>query len=168
VGINLLREGLDLPEVAAVAILDADKEGFLRSATSLIQVIGRAARNVDSRVYLYGDKVTDAMAQAIDETNRRRKKQKAYNKKHNITPQTIVKNIQETLTEQIKARNTAREAIHLSEEEMEKTDMIAEIKSEMLKAAQDLNFERAAFLRDQLKELKEVPNLEVTDKKAKK
>jgi excinuclease ABC subunit B len=157
VGINLLREGLDLPEVSAVAILDADKEGFLRSRTSLIQTIGRTARNTNATVYLYADTVTESMQKAIDETNRRRKIQLQYNKKHNITPETIRKEIRTSLTEQIKARHTAREAIRFTDTEFEKVELAAQIEQEMIEAAQALDFERAAFLRDQLRELKELP-----------
>ena len=157
VGINLLREGLDLPEVSAVAILDADKEGFLRSRTSLIQTIGRTARNTNATVYLYADTVTEYMQKAIDDTNRRRKIQLQYNKEHNITPETIRKEIRTSLTEQIKARHTAREAIRFTDTEFEKVELAAQIEQEMIEAAQTLDFERAAFLRDQLRELKELP-----------
>jgi excinuclease ABC subunit B len=155
VGVNLLREGLDLPEVSLVCILDADKEGFLRSATSLIQTIGRCARNVNAQVYLYGDKVTPAMQQAIDETTRRRAKQQAYNAEHDITPQTIKKAIRNTLAEQLRARQTARHAIQASEEEFDRTEKIAEIEQEMLAAAEALEFEKAARLRDRVAELKD-------------
>jgi excinuclease ABC subunit B len=169
VGVNLLREGLDLPEVAAVAILDADKEGFLRSQTSLIQTIGRAARNVNATVFLYADTVTNSMQKAIDETKRRRKIQVQYNKDHNITPETIRKEIRKSLTEQIKARKTARQAVRFSDEEFEKVELVAQIETEMFEAAKNLDFERAAFLRDQLKELKDLPELVITSKsKAKK
>ena len=168
VGVNLLREGLDLPEVSAVAILDADKEGFLRSQTSLIQTIGRTARNINATVYLYGDRVTQSMQKAIDETNRRRKIQLEYNKEHNITPETIKKEIRKSLTEQIKARRTAREAVRFGDSEYEKVELASQIESEMLEAAQSLDFERAAFLRDQLKELKELPELVLVNSKKKK
>jgi excinuclease ABC subunit B len=159
VGINLLREGLDLPEVSLVAILDADKEGFLRSATSLIQTIGRTARNVNATVYLYGDQVTDSMKRAIDETNRRREIQLAYNKEHGITPATIKKEIRRSLHEAVKARKTAQEALAFTEQEYDKAELMAQIEKEMFEAAEALDFERAAQLRDQLKELKEMPEL---------
>ncbi|MEN6384859.1 MAG: excinuclease ABC subunit UvrB [Phycisphaerales bacterium] len=159
VGINLLREGLDLPEVTLVAILDADKQGFLRSQTSLIQTIGRTARNVDAKVFLYADKVTEAMQKAIDETERRRKIQIQYNKEHNITPETIKKQIYTGLQEKLKARQVAREAINLSDNEYDTAQIAAQIEKEMLEAAEKLDFERAAYLRDQLKELKELPLL---------
>ncbi len=154
VGINLLREGLDLPEVSLVAILDADKEGFLRSATSLIQTIGRCARNVNAQVYLYADKVTDAMAKAIDETRRRREMQLAYNAEHGITPQTIRKAIRSALADQLRARQTAREAIHAGEDEFDKAELINELEMQMLEAAEALEFEKAARLRDRIAELK--------------
>jgi excinuclease ABC subunit B len=154
VGINLLREGLDLPEVSLVAILDADKEGFLRSATSLVQTIGRCARNVNAQVFLYADKITDAMHQAIDETFRRRQIQLAYNKKHHITPTTIRKAIRSTLVEQVRARRVAREAIHASEEEFDRTEIVSELEAEMFEAAEALEFEKAAALRDRIKALK--------------
>jgi excinuclease ABC subunit B len=168
VGVNLLREGLDLPEVSGVAIMDADKQGFLRSQTSLIQTIGRAARNVNAKVYLYGDKITPAMQSAIDETNRRRVIQLAYNEKHGITPETIKKEIRRGLSEQVKARQTAREAVSLSESEYDKLELAAQIEREMLQAAQDLDFERAAQLRDQLREIKDLPQLVVAGSHRKK
>ncbi len=171
VGINLLREGLDLPEVSAVAILDADKEGFLRSQTSLIQTIGRTARNINATVFFYADKVTESMQKAIDETNRRRKIQLKYNKEHNITPETIKKEVRKSLTEQIKARQIARQAVRFDSGEYEKVELASQIEKEMLEAAQNLDFERAAFLRDQLRELKELPEfvlIESSKKKAKK
>jgi excinuclease ABC subunit B len=168
VGVNLLREGLDLPEVSAVAILDADKEGFLRSQTSLVQTIGRTARNVNATVFLYADKVTESMQKAIDETDRRRKIQLQYNKEHNITPETIKKEIRSGLTQQIKARQTAREAVRFGADEYEKVELASQIETEMLEAAQSLDFERAAFLRDQLRELKELPELVLVDSKRKK
>jgi len=168
VGINLLREGLDLPEVSAVAILDADKEGFLRSQTSLIQIIGRTARNINATVFLYADTVTGSMQKAIDETNRRRKIQLEYNKEHNITPETIRKEIRKSLTEQIKARATARQAVRFSDSEYEKVELASQIEKEMLEAAKTLDFERAAFLRDQLRELKELPELVLIESSKKK
>ncbi len=168
VGVNLLREGLDLPEVSAVAILDADKEGFLRSQTSLIQTIGRTARNINATVFMYGDRVTKSMQKAIDETNRRRKIQLKYNKEHNITPETIKKEIRKSLTEQIKARQTAREAVRFGDSEYEKVELASQIEKEMIEAAQGLDFERAAFLRDQLRELKELPELVLVNSKKKK
>ena len=164
VGINLLREGLDLPEVSAVAILDADKEGFLRSQTSLIQTIGRTARNINAIVFLYADTITNSMQKAIDETNRRRKIQFEYNKKHNITPKTIIKEIRKGLAEQIKARKTAQKAVKFEENEYEKVELATQIEKEMLEAAQALDFERAAFLRNQLRELQELPELNIINK----
>ncbi|MCK4752913.1 MAG: excinuclease ABC subunit UvrB, partial [Planctomycetes bacterium] len=164
VGINLLREGLDLPEVSLVAILDADKEGFLRSHTALIQTIGRTARNVNATVFLYGDIVTQSMQKAIDETDRRRKIQLKYNTEHNITPETIKKEIRKGLAELLKAKQTAQKAVRFEAEEFEKTEMVSQIEKEMLDAAQNLDFERAAFLRDQLRDFKEIPKLIVTSK----
>jgi excinuclease ABC subunit B len=168
VGVNLLREGLDLPEVSAAAILDADKEGFLRSQTSLIQIIGRTARNINATVFLYADTVTESMQKAIDETNRRRKIQLQYNKDHNITPETIKKEIRRTLSDLVKARQTAREAVRFGDSEYDKVELASAIEQEMLEAAQTLDFERAAFLRDQLRELKELPELVLVDSRKKK
>ena len=148
VGINLLREGLDLPEVKLVAILDADKEGFLRSEGSLIQTIGRAARNAEGKVIMYADNITDSMRKAIDETNRRRKKQSDYNKKHGITPQTIVKNIKNTL--QITKR--VENKVDLLPEDL--TQKIEEITALMHIAVKNLDFERAIELRDEMMNLK--------------
>jgi excinuclease ABC subunit B len=159
VGVNLLREGLDLPEVSAVAILDADKEGFLRSQTSLVQTIGRTARNINATVFLYADTVTKSMQKAIDETNRRRKIQLEFNKEHNITPETVKKEIRKGLAEEVKARQTARKAVRFEVDEYERVELSGQIEKEMLEAAETLDFERAAFLRDQLRELRELPEL---------
>ncbi|WP_428939954.1 excinuclease ABC subunit UvrB [Fontivita pretiosa] len=157
VGINLLREGLDLPEVSLVAILDADKAGFLRSETSLIQTIGRAARNVNARVVLYADTITPAMQQAIDETNRRRELQMKYNAEHGITPQTVQKAIRDALESEVRARRTVQQAIHSHEQELDQAELIRLLEEEMLQAAQNLEFERAAQLRDKINELKGAP-----------
>jgi excinuclease ABC subunit B len=143
VGINLLREGLDIPECALVAILDADKEGYLRSRTALIQTIGRAARNIDGRVILYADRMTKSMRAALDETDRRRAKQAAYNKEHGITPQGIRKAIAETMS---------TTDVVLPDPEMFEVD-VKKLEKEMLKAAEELDFERAASLRDQLRKV---------------
>ena len=168
VGVNLLREGLDLPEVSAAAILDADKEGFLRSQTSLIQIIGRTARNINATVFLYADTVTKSMQKAIDETNRRRKIQLQYNIDHNITPETVKKEIRRSLSDIVKARQTAREAVRFGDAEYDKVELAAQIEQEMLEAAQALDFERAAFLRDQLRELKELPEFVIASSRRKK
>ncbi|HHT9152015.1 MAG TPA: excinuclease ABC subunit UvrB, partial [Candidatus Hypogeohydataceae bacterium YC40] len=153
VGVNLLREGLDLPEVSLVAILDADKEGFLRSETSLIQTIGRTARNVNAEVILYADQVTSSMRRAIDETNRRRKLQTEYNKKHGITPQTIKKAIRKGIEEEVAAKRYAREIVAETEEEYVTVEYINELKEKMREAAVRLDFEKAAALRDKLQAL---------------
>ncbi|MEY8390613.1 excinuclease ABC subunit UvrB [Lachnospiraceae bacterium] len=156
VGINLLREGLDIPEITLVAILDADKEGFLRSETSLIQTIGRAARNSEGHVIMYADSITDSMRVAIDETNRRRSKQEAYNREHGITPKTIQKSVRELISI---SKKVAREEYQfqkdpesMSKKELEK--LIGEIQKKMQAAAAELNFEAAAELRDKMIELK--------------
>jgi excinuclease ABC subunit B len=153
VGINLLREGLDLPEVALVAILDADKEGFLRSGTSLIQTIGRAARNVRGRVLMYADTVTDSIRHAVDETNRRRSIQAAHNEEHGITPQTV----QREITDIVQSLRSAPQAVRERPEPRSQRELIAAIKElekEMLQAADRLEFELAANLRDEIRELK--------------
>ena len=150
VGINLLREGLDMPEVALVAILDADKEGFLRSETSLVQTIGRAARNVDGRVIMYADQITDSMMRAIQETNRRRALQQAYNEEHHITPKTVRSAIRE-LMEVTRAVDESADR-HLSQEE--KQMAIEALEERMLEAANNLDFEKAAKLRDEMLSLK--------------
>ncbi|MBC8107481.1 MAG: excinuclease ABC subunit UvrB [Anaerolineae bacterium] len=159
VGINLLREGLDLPEVSLVAILDADKAGFLRSETSLIQTIGRAARNVNAKVILYADTITPAMQKAIDETSRRRAIQFKYNEDHGITPETIVKSIRSSLESEVKARKTVQETIRANAEQMDSTEIVKLLEEEMLQAAQNLEFERAAQLRDKINELKGTPTI---------
>ena len=150
VGINLLREGLDLPEVSLVAILDADKEGFLRSETSLIQTIGRAARNVNSKVILYADSVTPSMQRAIDETNRRREKQIAYNQEHDITPETVRKAIRGGIEEETLARKITLQAVGQSEEQLATQEYLNELEAEMHAAAERLEFERAAKIRDRI------------------
>ena len=156
VGINLLREGLDIPEITLVAILDADKEGFLRSETSLIQTIGRAARNAQGRVIMYADTITDSMRAAIDETMRRRSLQDAYNKEHGITPQTIKKAVRDLISISKEVARTektlAKDPESMSRDELEK--LAEQVEKEMRKAAADLNFEAAAQLRDQMIELK--------------
>jgi excinuclease ABC subunit B len=154
VGVNLLREGLDLPEVALVCILDADKEGFLRSGTSLIQQMGRAARNAESRVLMYADQVTPAMREAIEETERRRAKQIAYNTRHGITPTTVVKAIRRGMEVELRARKTARDAVESSEPSFEIGELVRAMEAEMVEAAQSLEFEKAAALRDQVQALK--------------
>ena len=157
VGVNLLREGLDLPEVSLVAILDADKEGFLRSGTSLIQTIGRAARNVNAEVILYADKVTDSMHRAIEETRRRRELQLAYNAEHNITPQTVRTAIGLGIEEEIAARQYVQEVAGLQSKDYVTEEYLEELHGEMLAAAANLEFERAAQLRDRIAELKGQP-----------
>ena len=161
VGVNLLREGLDLPEVSLVAILDADKEGFLRGETSLIQTIGRAARNVDGKVLMYADRETDSMRAALAETDRRREIQLAYNREHGITPETIVKGISdmsEFLAMDSRTSPKKRRKLTTSEGEVQTPEqlekMMIELEEEMLVAAEDLRFEEAARIRDELKELR--------------
>ena len=153
VGINLLREGLDIPEVSLVAILDADKEGFLRSERSLIQTIGRAARNTDGTVIMYGDELTQSMEKAIRETNRRRAIQEQYNKEHNITPQTIKKDVRESIRA-IKAEDIGVEFKINKDEDLK--DVITKLTDEMLKYAADMEFEKAAEIRDKIKELEKM------------
>ncbi len=162
VGVNLLREGLDIPEVGLVAILDADKEGFLRGSTSLIQTIGRAARNVDGKVLMYADRESDAMRTAIDETDRRREIQLAYNREHGITPETVTKGISDmsdflAMESNAPARRR-RTSATLDGRPIEDPDdlekVIVSIEEEMLAAAEELRFEEAGRLRDELKELR--------------
>jgi excinuclease ABC subunit B len=153
VGINLLREGLDLPEVSLVAILDADKEGFLRSDTALIQTIGRAARHVEGQVIMYADKITDSMQRAIDETNRRRAVQEAHNKEHGIEPQSIMKEVHD-LTERVRAVAEKKEEYRVGGlPRAEVGFLIQELEAQMKGAASNLEFEKAALLRDQVFEL---------------
>jgi excinuclease ABC subunit B len=154
VGVNLLREGLDLPEVSLVAILDADKEGFLRSETSLIQTIGRAARNVNAEVILYADQVTDSMQRAVAETNRRRELQLKYNQEHGITPKTVQTAIKNVLEEEVEAHRLAQEVAGKEAQDYVTEEFLEELQREMLEAAQNLEFERAALLRDKIATLK--------------
>ena len=144
IGINLLREGLDLPEVSLIAILDADKEGFLRSTTSLIQTIGRAARNAEGKVIMYADSVTDAMREAIDETERRRKIQSDYNEKHGIKPKTVKKAVREVIKTVKETKDTGKKDKNILEK----------LENEMKKAASELRFEDAAKLRDRIERIR--------------
>jgi excinuclease ABC subunit B len=165
VGVNLLREGLDLPEVSLVAILDADKEGFLRSGTSLIQTIGRAARNVNAEVILYADKVTDSMQRAIEETQRRRELQLRYNAEHGITPATVRTAIGSGIEEEIAAHKFVQEVAGQNGENYATQEYLEELHGEMLSAAANLEFERAAQLRDRIAELKGQPTFAPQSKK---
>ena len=174
VGINLLREGLDLPEVSLVAILDADKEGFLRSEISLIQTIGRASRNINGMVLMYADNITNSMRNAIGETNRRRKLQVEYNEQHNIIPTTIIKSISDILyASGIKSKKTAKKEFSVKEKaaafsndrlldmDFSKIDnIISGLEEEMHMAAQELDFEKAAFIRDEIKKIKNIANIQ--------
>ena len=156
IGINLLREGLDLPEVSLVAILDADKEGFLRSETSLIQTIGRAARNAEGKVIMYADSITHSMEAAITETNRRREKQMAYNEACGIIPQTVKKDVRDIIDLTVKDKNDSKKSSKnvrkMSAKEVERT--VAELTAQMKEAAATLNFELAAALRDKIVSIK--------------
>jgi excinuclease ABC subunit B len=154
IGINLLREGLDLPEVSLVAILDADKEGFLRSETSLIQTAGRAARHVGGQVILYADRITGSMKKLIDITKSRRERQLVYNKEHNITPLSVVRAVQQSLGSLLKGREIASNVLKEDGKDMDTMDILRELEEEMLAASADLQFEKAALLRDQMMELK--------------
>ncbi|MEM7167040.1 MAG: excinuclease ABC subunit UvrB [Planctomycetota bacterium] len=157
VGVNLLREGLDLPEVALVAVMDADKEGFLRSETSLIQTIGRAARNEKARVILYADNMTGSMERALAETERRRQIQMQFNEEHGVTPRTVMKPIKASVDDEVRAREVERSVVKESLPEYERDEKIREYEGEMLQAAEQLNFERAAELRDRIAQLKGDP-----------
>ncbi|MFO0871718.1 MAG: excinuclease ABC subunit UvrB [Pirellulales bacterium] len=164
VGVNLLREGLDLPEVSLVAILDADKEGFLRSETSLVQTIGRSARNVNAKVILYADKVTDSMRNAIDETVRRRRIQEDYNREHGITPETIRKHIHDGIEAEAEAHRRANAAAGRTDDTAVITaEYVNELEAEMLAAAEALEFERAAVLRDQITRLRDAVGKKLSD-----
>jgi excinuclease ABC subunit B len=153
VGCNLLREGLDLPEVSLVAILDADKEGFMRSEISLIQMIGRAARHISGQVIMYGSNVTDSMRRAIDETNRRRRRQVEYNQAHGITPESIRKGIRDLLVDEVAEESAVYSAGEGYPEE-QLPNLLAELEYDMKLAAQELRFEEAAKIRDRIRSLK--------------
>ncbi len=155
IGINLLREGLDLPEVSLIAIMDADKEGFLRSTTALIQTMGRAARNVNGKVLLFAKKITKSMQEAIDTTNERRALQEAYNKKHNITPTSVKRNIEESLKHELEQGEIYRKGKELEKmPAKERAKIVKELRKQMLEAAKNLEFEKAAMLRDEIGKLK--------------
>ena len=155
----MLREGLDIPEVSLVPILDADKEGFLRSETSLIQTIGRAARNSEGKVIMYADKITRSMENAISETKRRREIQMLYNEEHNITPTTIKKKVRDTIEATVVADEETIYGIKETDNIDEIKENIASLQAEMMEAAQNLQFERAAELRDKIKQLEERINI---------
>ena len=155
IGINLLREGLDLPEVSLVAILDADKEGFLRSATSLIQTAGRAARHINAEVHLYADVMTDSIKTFIATTEYRRQKQLAYNQEHGITPKTVKRELQLSLEELTRSRAVEASVVREAGGSYKTTELLRELEQEMIEAAENLEFEKAAILRDQINELKQ-------------
>ena len=154
VGINLLREGLDLPEVSLVAILDADKEGYLRSATSLIQTAGRAARHLNGRVLLYADTMTQSIQKFLAVSRYRRERQLAHNKEHGITPRSVQRTVEDGLSSQPKGREAAAALLHESAEQFDYADTLLDLEKEMLAASEALEFEKAALLRDQIRELK--------------
>ncbi len=167
IGINLLREGLDLPEVSLVAVLDADKEGFLRSQTSLIQTAGRAARHLNGLVILYADKITDSIKQLISISKARREKQLAYNKEHGITPRSVVRAVQESLGNVLKGRQLAANVIGEGGADMDVTQVLQELENEMLSASASMHYEKAALLRDQIMELKQQAGLDKIQPKLK-
>jgi excinuclease ABC subunit B len=167
IGINLLREGLDLPEVSLVAVLDADKEGFLRSQTSLIQTAGRAARHLNGLVILYADKITDSIKQLIAISKARREKQLAYNKEHGITPRSVVRAVQESLGNVLKGRQIAANVIGEGGADMDVTQVLQELENEMLSASASMHYEKAALLRDQIMELKQQAGLDKIQPKLK-
>ncbi|EAH9148763.1 excinuclease ABC subunit B, partial [Campylobacter upsaliensis] len=156
IGINLLREGLDLPEVSLIAIMDADKEGFLRSTTSLIQTMGRAARNVNGKVLLFCQKITKSMQEAIDTTSERRKLQEEYNKKHKITPTSVKRNLEESLKNEDLGEIYRKGAKFEKMPASERAKFVKELRKEMLEAAKNLEFEKAAALRDEIKKFKDL------------
>ena len=157
VGINLLREGLDLPEVSLVAILDADKEGYLRSSTSLIQTIGRAARHVDGEVVMYADRETDSMKYAIKETEKRREIQNEFNMKNNITPESINSSIKD-ITEKLKSKEENKEIINSEINKKDAFKIIKKLEKEMKSFAKSMEFEKAALIRDQIQEIRKISN----------
>jgi excinuclease ABC subunit B len=167
IGINLLREGLDLPEVSLVAVLDADKEGFLRSQTSLIQTAGRAARHLNGLVILYADRITDSIKQLISISKARREKQLAYNKEHGITPRSVVRAVQESLGSVLKGRQIAANVIGEGGADMDVTQVLQELEDEMLAASASMHYEKAALLRDQIMELKQQAGLDKIEPKQK-
>jgi excinuclease ABC subunit B len=165
VGINLLREGLDLPEVSLVCILDADKEGYLRSQTSLIQTAGRAARHVNGQVYLFADTVTGSMQALLDITEYRRARQMEYNEKHGITPRSVQRAVQESLHTILKGREVESSVVRETGADLSLTDLLRELEEEMLTASANLEFEKAALLRDQIAELKSGAGLDKIEPK---
>jgi len=165
IGINLLREGLDLPEVSLVAVLDADKEGFLRSQTSLIQTAGRAARHLNGLVILYADTVTESIRQLIAISKARREKQLAYNKEHGITPRSVVRAVQESLGNVLKGRQLAASVVGENGADMDVTQVLQELENEMLAASASMHYEKAALLRDQIMELKQQAGLDKIEPK---
>jgi excinuclease ABC subunit B len=167
VGINLLREGLDLPEVSLVAILDADKEGFLRSETSLIQTAGRAARHLHGEVILYADVMTDSIKRFLAVTEYRRQRQVAYNTEHHITPRSVNRAVEESLATYESKREAGAAVLNDAGLDVDLTETIGELETEMLQAAEELQFEKAALLRDQIKELKRVMDGPQPDKEGK-
>jgi excinuclease ABC subunit B len=159
IGINLLREGLDLPEVSLVAVLDADKEGFLRSQTSLIQTAGRAARHVNGKVILYADTMTDSIRELLTVSKARREKQVAYNKEHGITPRSVVRAVQESLGNLFKGRQLAASVVGEATQDMDVMTVLQELETEMIAASNSMHYEKAALLRDQIMELRQQAGL---------